>query len=162
MLMLQQTIIISSLLKIVKRISPATASMVGFSKAGFSFLPKMPQGCPWVKQQHARPGISHHFPYFLFHVGTIAMNGALLARAFLFSEFAIAQSFVCIFKELFAVVAEHFVALFVPTINAHHAFHRLLFLFDACHADFEEFVKERVNQGVALRQSIGGVGANVF
>ena len=90
------------------------------------------------------------------------MNGALLARAFLFSEFAIAQSFVCIFKEFFAVVAEHSVALFVPTINAHHAFHRFLFLFDACHADFEEFVKERVNQGVALRQSIGGVGTNVF
>lgn len=90
------------------------------------------------------------------------MNGALLARAFLFSEFAIVQSFVCIFEEFFAVVAEHFVALFVPTINAHHAFHRLFFLFDACHADFEEFVKERVNQSVALRQSIGGVGANVF
>ena len=90
------------------------------------------------------------------------MNGALLARAFLFSEFAIAQSFVCIFKEFFAVVAEHFVAFFVAAINAHHAFHRLLFLFDACHADFEEFVRERVNQGVALRQSIGGVGTNVF
>lgn len=126
----------SFLLKIVKRIFPATASMLEFSKAGFSFLPKMPQGCPWVKQQHARSGISHHFPYFLFHVGTIAMNRALLARAFLFSEFTIAQSFVCIFKEFFAVVAEHFVALFVPTINVHHAFHRFLFLFDACHADF--------------------------
>lgn len=152
----------SFLLKIVKRISPATASMLEFSKAGFSFLPQMLQGCPWVKQQHARPGISHHFPYFLFHVRAIAMNGALLARAFLFSEFAIAQSSVCIFKEFFAVVAEHFVAFFVAAINAHHAFHRLLFLFDACHADFEEFVKERVNQSVALRQSIGGVGANVF
>ncbi len=90
------------------------------------------------------------------------MNGALLTRAFLLSEFAIAQSFVCIFKELFAVAAEYFVALFVAAINAHHAFHRLFFLFDTCHADFEEFVKERVNQSVALRQSIGGVGANVF
>lgn len=90
------------------------------------------------------------------------MNGALFARAFLFSEFAIVQSFVCIFKEFVAVVAEHFVALFVPTINAHHAFRRFLFLFDACHADFEEFVKERVNQGVALWQCVWGVGANVF
>lgn len=115
-------------------ISSVTTVMAGFSKSGHLFLPQMPQSRPWVKQQHARPGISHHVPYFSFHIGAIAMNGALLARALPFSEFATVQSSVCIFEEFFAVVAELLVALFVSAINAYHLRHGLLFSFDACHA----------------------------
>lgn len=115
-------------------ISSVTTVMSGFSKSGHLFLPQMAQGRPWVKQQHARPGISHHILYFSFHVGAIAMNGAFLARALPFSEFATVQSSMRIFEEFSAVVAELFVALFVSAIDAYHLGHGLLFSFYACHA----------------------------
>lgn len=83
-----------------------------------------------VVKQHPRSGIAHDGTHLFTHPRVITMDGALLAGRFAFSEPAMRQARVCIFRQLLAIGAKRGVAFLVTAIQGNHLFHHAFFMFD--------------------------------
>ena len=91
----------------------------------------MADGVERVIEEHARACPTHHGPDAFFHIGPVAVDGALAAGGLVLAEAAAGKTRVGIHKQLAALGAERGVALFLAAIEADHLFYYGLLFFYA-------------------------------